>query len=293
MTQLPNVSVIVPVYNAQETVRDCIDSLLDLNYPKENLELIFVNNASTDKTPEILKQYSNDIRILYEAKKGPAAARNKGILNANGEVVAFTDSDCIVDQDWLLNLIPALQDPLVGIVGGTILSKRPHNAIERFGEHIHDHNKAINEYKPPYAITMNWTSRLCVLKEMDLFDESFIRCEDVDLSYRIVQSGYILAFQPQAIVRHSNESTYSGLFNEGILHGVYSVLAVKKHRDFVNSFYRKRSNRKRSSRVNITSSLIRYLSEEQANHSICSFIFNAGKKIGKIFGSIRFLYLDS
>src|SRR5882724_8787927 len=90
MSQLPNVSVIVPVYNAQETIRDCIDSLLELNYPKENLELIFVNNASTDKTHEVLKQYSNDIRIMYEAKRGPAAARNKGILNARGEVVAFT-----------------------------------------------------------------------------------------------------------------------------------------------------------------------------------------------------------
>jgi|SRR5437867_6170890 len=290
MSQLPNVSVIVPVYNAQETIRDCIDSLLELNYPKENLELIFVNNASTDKTHEVLKQYSNDIRIMYEAKRGPAAARNKGILNARGEVVAFTDSDCVVDRDWLLNLIQPLRNCRVGIVGGTILSKRPHNAIEGFGEYIHDHNKAINEYKPPYAITMNWTSRLCVLKEMNLFDESFIRCEDVDLSYRILQSGYILAFQPQAIVRHRNESTYSGLFGEGILHGFHSVLAAKKHRDFVSSFYRKRSSR--GSYVAIASSLMRYLSGEEPDHSIRYFIFNSGKKIGKIFGSIRWFCLD-
>ena len=80
MTQLPNVSVIVPVYNAQETIRDCIDSLLELNYPKENLEIIFVNNASTDKTPEVLKQYSNDIRILYEAKRGAGRRQKQGDL---------------------------------------------------------------------------------------------------------------------------------------------------------------------------------------------------------------------
>ena len=78
MTQLPNVSVIVPVYNAQETIRDCIDSLLELNYPKENLELIFVNNGSTDNTPEVLEQYSNDIRILHEAKRGPGRRQKQG-----------------------------------------------------------------------------------------------------------------------------------------------------------------------------------------------------------------------
>jgi glycosyltransferase involved in cell wall biosynthesis len=290
MSQLPNVSVIVPVYNAEETIRDCIDSLLQLNYPKENLELIFVNNASTDKTREVLKQYSNEIRILYEAKRGPAAARNKGLLNAKGEIIAFTDSDCVVDKDWLLNLIKPLRDSRVGVVGGTILSKQPYNAIEAFGEYIHDHNKAINEYKPPYAITMNWTSRLCVLKEINLFDESFIRCEDVDLSYRILQSGYLLAFEPQAIVRHRNESTYAGLFGEGIMHGFHSVLAGKKHRDFVSSFYRKRSSR--ASYVAIASSLMSYVFGKEPDQSICYFIFNSGKKIGKILGSIRWFCLD-
>ena len=79
---------------------------------------------------------------------------------------------------------------------GIILSKRPHNAIERFGEHIHDHNRAINEYKPRLVITMNWTSKLSVLKELNMFDENFTRCEDVDLSYRILQAGYRFAFKP-------------------------------------------------------------------------------------------------
>src|SRR5437870_13786471 len=90
MPELPRVSVVVPVFNAQETIRECIQSLLDLNYPKANLELIFVDNASTDRTPEI------------------AAARNKGILHAAAEIIAFTDSDCVVDRDWLRHLIPPL-----------------------------------------------------------------------------------------------------------------------------------------------------------------------------------------
>src|SRR5262245_6871280 len=99
MSELPHVSVVVPVFNAQQTIRACIQSLLRLNYPKPNLELIFVDNVSTDRTPEILRQYQPDIRILHQSKKGPAAARNKGILNAAAEIIAFTDSDCVVDPD--------------------------------------------------------------------------------------------------------------------------------------------------------------------------------------------------
>jgi glycosyltransferase involved in cell wall biosynthesis len=290
MSDLPNVSVIVPVYNAQETIRECISSLLELNYPKGSLELIFVNNASTDKTPEILKQYCNHIRTLHEVKKGPAAARNKGVLNARGEVIAFTDSDCVVDRDWLLNLIPSLEDPRVGIVGGAILARRPCNKIERFGEDIHDHETAINVNRLPYVITMNWASRLSVLKELNLFDESFTRCEDVDLSYRILQSGYRLAFKPQAIIYHKNENTYKGLFREGLLHGFYCVQTVKKHRALVNSLgYGKFDGR---SYIALVSSLMHYLFGKESDHSICYFIFNSGKKIGKIFGSIRFRHLD-
>src|SRR6476619_5819684 len=149
MPELPHVSVVVPVFNAQQTLRECIQSLLNLNYPRAKLELVFVDNMSTDRTPEILRQYQQDIRILHESKKGPAAARNKGILNAAAEIIAFTDSDCVVDPDWLRHLIPPLEKPLVGIVGGTILAKRPCSEIERYDEIIHDHNSSINVFTPP------------------------------------------------------------------------------------------------------------------------------------------------
>jgi len=290
MSDLPNVSVVVPVFNAQETIRECIHSLLELNYPKANRELILVDNASTDRTPEILREYRNDIQILREAKKGPAAARNRGILNAGAEIIAFTDSDCIVDRDWLLNLIPPLQDPLVGIVGGTILAKRPCNKIERFGEIIHDHDSAINVFKPPAVITMNWLSKLSVLKEVNFFDECFLRCEDVDLSYRILQSGYVFVFRPQALVYHRNESTYSDLFREGFLHGVYAVQTIKKHRDFVSAFGHRKFNGR--SYTAIVASLFRCLLMKDTDPSLCSFVFNSGKKMGKMIGSIRFGYLD-
>jgi glycosyltransferase involved in cell wall biosynthesis len=290
MIYLQKVSVIVPVYNAERTIVECIDSLLRLNYPKENLELILVNNASTDGTADVLNRYSREIEILYEEKKGPAAARNRGLLNARGDIVAFVDADCTVDKDWLKKIVLPLQDEAVGVVGGKILSKRPCNKIEEFGEEIHDHEKAINEYNPPYAITMNWSSSLSALKEIGLFDEGFRRCEDVDLSYRIFRSGYKIVYQPEAVVYHRNERTFLGLFREGYLHGFHSIRALKAHEDFLKPFGHRRFNL--SSYTKILFSLVNSIRGRDRNYSICYFVFNAGKKVGKFVGSLRYLYLD-
>lgn len=290
MVYMPRVSVIVPVYNAESTLEACIDSLLGLDYPKENIELVLVNNASADRTADILNQYRGEIEILYEGKRGPAAARNKGLLNAGGDVAAFTDSDCIIDKNWLKQIVYPLQDDSIGIAGGKILAVRPCNKIEEFGEIIHDHYMSINEFKPPYAITMSWASRIDVLKEVGLFNESFRRGEDVDLSYRIFQAGYKFAYIPEAVVYHRNEKTLPGLFHEGYLHGYYSILNLKSHEHFLKKFGHRRFNL--SSYGDILSCFVNFVFGRGRTDSLCYFVFNSGKKIGKFFGSIRFFYAD-
>jgi glycosyltransferase involved in cell wall biosynthesis len=286
----PNVSVVVPVYNAQRTISDCIESLLNLNYPRENFEIIAVDNASTDHTTQILSRYNSELKIFNEKKRGPAAARNKGIVNATGEVIAFTDSDCVVDREWLKNLVAPLRDDRVGIVGGKILAKNPGNPIEKFCESIHDHNDAINTFRPSYVITMNWASKLSVLKEAGLFNESFIRCEDCDLSFRIMQAGYRFTYSPNAVVYHGNEGKLRGLFREGYQHGFWSIKINKTHQRFVQKFGHPRINWHSYNRI--ISSFADFVKGINRDYSICYFAFNAGKKLGKLAGSARFGYLD-
>lgn len=291
MAYSPHVTVIIPVYNAESSIDECIRSLLMLDYKEAKLEFIFVDNASTDQTAAILKSYAGDarVRILKENKRGPAAARNKGLLHARNDIVAFTDSDCVVEKDWLTEIVSPLADERVGIVGGKILATPEANEIEKFGEEIHDHDKAINLYEPPYAITMNWSSRLSVLQEADLFDENLIRCEDVDLSQRILQSGYKLVFSEKAIIYHRNESTLKGLFREGFAHGFYSVQVLKKHRALIKTLGQSRFHIQ--AYFSLLESLSDYLQRKNPR-SICYFAFNVGKKIGKILGSVRFFYVD-
>src|SRR5262249_30181146 len=143
--------------------------------------------------------------------------------NAHTETVAFTDADCVADRQWLRCIVEPLRDDRVGVVAGKNRARAEAKQIEKIGGDIHDQHQCIDVFQPPYAISMNWASRLAVLKEVDFFDPGLRRCEDVDLSYRIFRNGYRLVYAPDAIIQHRNETNLAGLFREGLAHGYYSV----------------------------------------------------------------------
>jgi glycosyltransferase involved in cell wall biosynthesis len=170
MADIPLVAVVVPVFNSCNTITACLESLFALDYPREMVKIVVVDNASTDGTAQELERFGDRIILLSEQTRGAGAARNKGVREVPADVIAFIDADCIADVGWLRSLVKPLQNQEVGICGGRILSKRPCNRIEEFGEQIHDHQKAIEEFKPPYVVSLNWASPRRVLLEAGLFD---------------------------------------------------------------------------------------------------------------------------
>jgi GT2 family glycosyltransferase len=286
----PTVSVVVAAYNAADTLEECLDSLLELRYPADQLELCVIDNCSSDGTAEVLHRYRGRVTVGSERRRGPAAARNAGLRATASVLVAFTDSDCTVEPGWLESLIAPLQDPRVGVAGGAIRARPPAGEIERFGEVIHDHQRAIEVFEPPYAITMNWASRRSLLEDVGGFDERLRRVEDVDLSYRIVQAGYKLAFVPQAVVYHRNEHSLSGLLREGYAHGFHGVPVSKRHATLLAGYGHGRVNR--VAYAEIGERLRRWALGADDVLSRCEAAFTIGKKAGKLAGSVRFGHLD-
>lgn len=196
-----------------------------------------MDNGSTDGTMAVLRSYGERVRVLEEQRRGAAAARNTGIHAATGEVIAFTDSDCVVDPRWITEIVQPLADPDVAAVGGRILAHQPANSVSRFGEIIHDHSLALNYYKPAYFITMNVALRRDLLLKSGLFDVRLLRCQDAELAYRIRRDMPDKRFHyaHAAVIRHRNRSSLASLMREGFVHGYHAVAVRRLHGDFIRS----------------------------------------------------------
>jgi len=290
---LPALSFIVPFYNAAETLPDCLNSLLAIDYPAARREIVCVDNNSTDKGREIAGRFHPEVTLLEEPVQGAAAARNCGIRNTQAPLIVFIDADCVVDAQWARRLVnPLVADPALAAVGGRILARPSAGRVGRFGNVIHDHQKAIEVLRPPYLITMNMAVRRAVLDAVGLFDESFGRAEDSDLSYRLYLGGHRLHYAADAIVYHHNPERLTALFKEGCLHGMWHVKLQKK---YASSLLRGRKRVRLADYRHLGGLLVQCVSRnaETARTSLdplCELTFRSGKKTGMLIGSIRFRY---
>jgi glycosyltransferase involved in cell wall biosynthesis len=277
------VSVIVPAYNCERWIRSCLDSILASEYPRELLEVICVDNASTDRTPEILQDYGASVTVIRETKRGASAARNAGLRAASGPLVAFTDADCIVDAGWLGRIVEPLRKGVADAAGGRIRARPGAGPVERFGELIHDHSKAITQSRPPYLITMNMSAPLELLRSVGCFEERWMRLQDVDLSFRMLAAGGRFAYAGDAVVYHHNRDTLPALAREGFLHGYLRPKFFEVHDDFINSYREKHPVREfcpQPERPPAAEGL------EPWRIALYRTVFNAGKKAGKIRGRL-------
>ena len=220
-TAWPAVTVVVPVFNGGSCIAACIEALLGQNYPGPTPELIVVDNASTDATPMILREYGERIKSLRVTQRGSSPARNAGILHARHELIALTDADCVPRPDWLRELVSASQaDPVASFVGGSIRALKPTNAISAFAESLFDQRRAILEDKPPYVITANLLVRRSDMLRFGLFNTAYPRGQDTELAWRahhVHQAQF--AYAEKAVVDHVNITTFAGLIHKGLQHG--------------------------------------------------------------------------
>lgn len=253
------ITIIVPVKNASRTIEKHLESLLNLNYPKDKFEVIYVDGGSKDSTLEILYRWKKEkmpqISIIeLQNCKSPGEARNRALEVAKGEFVLFTDSDCIVKEDWAKQIIsPFFQDSKIGIVGGEIhtLTVDDGNDIEKYLEFIKflsvNGRCGIKEegYFPdlktflPHEINGNIhssffaTANAAVRKEAlvavgnKFWDE--ITGEDVDFNIRINKAGFKLYYKPSAIVYHIHRANLQQFRKQVYGYGYGHPLLIKKH----------------------------------------------------------------
>jgi len=231
----PFISVIVPVLNRERDIGRCLESLLALDYP--SFEIIVVENGSTDQTPEVISRYP--VRMVIERKRGAYIARNTGMEMAQGEIIAFTDSDCVVEKDWLKALAGNYIDQRVGGVGGHLLPFKASTMVEQFLSFgilaiFHSPRKGPVRSDPHRFLSgalgsANMSYRSCVLKELGGFDPNLAFFGgDYDLCWRVQRAGYAVIYDPEAIVYHRLRNSLSSMITQFFYFGKYLPLLLKR-----------------------------------------------------------------
>lgn len=170
-----DVSIVVPFHNEEKHIEECIQALLALDYPRDRYEVLMVNNNSTDRSVEIVSSYP-EVRLLHEKKQGDFAARNLGVSNASGELIAFTDSDTAPFPDWLNQAMLAMRDPDTDLVVGNLQFSSSSVAMNLLRDYEAEKNRFIFSGDDPgiyYGYTCNMIVRRSVFERLGLFPEVY------------------------------------------------------------------------------------------------------------------------
>ena len=235
LPRTPKVSVVVATYNGAATLKETLRSLEKLNYP--DFEVMVVDDGSTDKTGEVARSFES-VRYVHQENLGLSVARNTGIATAKGEVIAFTDDDCRVDEDWLHFLVSdLLRNEFQGIGGHNFLPPEdsPTAAVvmaspggpahvmltDREAEHIPGCNMAF--YKS-------------VLDDVGGFDPIYRKAgDDVDLCWRLQQASHRIGFSHAGFVWHYRRSTAVAYLKQQYGYGEAEALLIRKHPEYFNA----------------------------------------------------------
>lgn len=230
---MPKVAVIVPVWNGRHHIADCIESLLKLDWPEDALEILVVDNRSTDRTREIVARYP--VRLLVEDEvQSSYAARNRGARATDAEILAFTDADCVVEHGWVRMLVRALAAPSVGGVAGGIRAAGTSKPIERYqSDRCIVAERAFAHPVLPFAQTANAAYRRDVFLRLGGFDASIIYGGDLDFSWRMQRELRLaLAWEPCALVWHQHRESPGGLFRLYAKNAIGDCLLAERYEHY-------------------------------------------------------------
>lgn len=225
-------SVIIPTYNGKGRIKHTLDALFSQDYPEE-FEIVVVDDGSNDGTASFVQEYHEKIRVISQPNQGPAVARNLGARRATGEIILFTDDDCIPQPNWLREMSRLFaEDPEIVGVKGRYRSEQP-SLIARFVqlEYEDKFDYMLKEKYIDFIDTYSAGFKREVFLELGGYDTEFpVACaEDVELSYRLWQKNYKMVFNPAAIVTHTHPDRWWFYLKKKFKFAYWRVIAVKKN----------------------------------------------------------------
>jgi len=232
------VCVIIPGRGRQEKIEKCLSSVTGQGYPE--LEIIVVDDGLGEDALQVLDKFKDKIKVLKSNRRGPGFSRNLAAKFTDAEFLAFTDSDCIVAKNWIVELMRGFQEAaLAASCGGrqelpddaTHFERKAFSFMKKAG-FITDYTRKI---KDDCIIEVNHNPSCNVMYKRDIFlkEGGFLEGlwpgEDVELDYRIKKTGYLQVFNPRAIVYHYRQKDLKSLLKMMYRYGSAQGFLVKRY----------------------------------------------------------------
>lgn len=225
-----SVSIVIPTFNGAARIGKCLEALLPQTAPI-SAEILVVDDGSSDGTADVVSRYSG-VRLISQANAGPAAARNRGALEAKGTIILFTDDDCVPTSDWLAAMTKPFEDPeVVGVKGA--YRTRQKSLVARFVQADYEDRYRLMAALPKIDFVDTYAAafRRDRFLEMNGYDTSFpVACaEDIELSYRMSERGWKMKFVPTAIVYHTHPDRFWLYMKKKYKFAFWRMLALRKN----------------------------------------------------------------
>jgi cellulose synthase/poly-beta-1,6-N-acetylglucosamine synthase-like glycosyltransferase len=231
----PFVSIIIPSKNSGDILENCLESLRNLDYPQNRMEIILGDGLSTDNTLAVAEKYGT--KVALDHNTSVVSGRNAAFKVARGELIAFSDDDCTMERCWLKNCLKYFEDDSVAGVGGPNLVPPDETSFGRAVALVFDyapyitkaaHTRILNEVIESRSHGSNAIYRADVLHKVMPVDESLIGGEDVIMNEEIEDLGYKLLYVPDVIVHHYRRQTIHKWWHQMYRYGMGRVLLPRK-----------------------------------------------------------------
>jgi glycosyltransferase involved in cell wall biosynthesis len=209
----PYISVIVPVRNSAKTIGDLLESLMNLEYDQSRLEIVVVDGNSSDGTRKIVEEYP--VRLVDEEGKGLNAARNTGVKWSTGEIVAYTDGDCVVPPEWARSIARNFRSPFVGFVGGNVEGYDKGNFLSIYMDETFFQAKPSFKWRKvdnrltlfQFPAGCNMAFRRDALAKINYFDERIeYGFDDLVPVEEVGNTGFRIILDPEVYVYHQHRT---------------------------------------------------------------------------------------
>lgn len=279
------ISVIIPVYNEEAYIETALRAVFSNTVLPD--EVIVADGGSTDQTVDIIKKNFPFVKVVNNPNRNAASGRNVAIKHARGDILAFTDGDCVVSHDWIEKISDAFNRHTIDGLGGKVVAAKPINRIEKYWGNLAwniimsfgDESYVVTKCTLNDAfVTANCAYTRKLIDQLDGFSEWFANnAEDVDFSWRALKANAKLMYVPEVLIHAHNITTIKGVIRKSFRNGVSSSKLQKRHGYKINfdpTIYRLLAR-------NLVGILKR---EEDAGLNVIELVFHL---LGKYYGSVK------